>query len=236
MTDLFIYPGKELELFQHATRWKNYFSRQIRPYIKGRVLEAGAGIGANTLLLNDNSSPLWLLVEPDAGMSDVLNEKISKEELPGNSRLLKGTIDNVVEKFDTIIYIDVLEHIEADKAEIKKAAALLNKGGHIIVLSPAFQSMYSPFDKAIGHYRRYSKKMLRQLTPFGLNIVSNKFYDTVGFFASVINKILLRQQYPTQQQVLFWDRWMVPVSKLTDKLFLHSFGKSIICVWQKVEE
>lgn len=57
----------------------------------------------------------------------------------------------------------MLEHIEADAAEMNKAAALLNPGGHIIVLSPAFQFLYNPFDKAIGHYRRYNKRMLKKL-------------------------------------------------------------------------
>jgi SAM-dependent methyltransferase len=233
MTDPFKYQGNELELFQYATHWKKYFSRKISPYIRGQVLEAGAGIGATTLLLNKGTCTSWILLEPDEEMSRLLQQKIDTKELPANCQSLKGTIDNLVQKFDTIIYIDVLEHIELHRDEIRKAAALLNPGGHIIVLSPAFQTLYSPFDKAIGHYRRYNKKMMRQLTSPGLIIVSNNYYDSIGYFASLVNKYFLRQQYPTQKQVIFWDRWMVPVSKLTDKLFFHGFGKSIICIWEK---
>jgi 2-polyprenyl-3-methyl-5-hydroxy-6-metoxy-1,4-benzoquinol methylase len=233
MTDSFKYEGDELQLFQHAKHWKKYFSQQIKPYLKENVLEVGAGIGATTLLLNDGSVKKWLLLEPDEDMSDGLKKKMEAKELPVNCQLQSGTIDNVIATFDTIIYIDVLEHIEKDTEEMKKAAALLNAGGHIIVLSPAFQFLYNPFDKAIGHHRRYTKKMFKNITPAGLQLVSSRYYDSIGYFAALMNKLFLRKKYPTQQQVLFWDNWMVPVSKVTDNIFVHSFGKSIIAIWKK---
>lgn len=233
MTESFKYQGDELELFQHAKNWKKYFSRQIKPFIKGNVLEVGAGIGATTLLLNDGTASKWLMLEPDEQMSNSLKKKIEGKEFPINTQLQAGTIDHLTETFDTIIYIDVLEHIEADAAEMNKAAALLNPGGHIIVLSPAFQFLYNPFDKAIGHYRRYNKRMLKKITGPALQIVSNRYYDSAGYFAALLNKVLLRQKYPTIKQVLFWDRWLVPVSKIADKLSFHSFGKAIIATWKK---
>jgi len=233
MSEPFKYPGDELVLFQHATHWKKYFSSQVKPYINGNVLEVGAGIGATTLLLNDGTANQWLLLEPDEQMSAVLKKKLDDKGLPANCRLQTGTIDQLTSQFDTIIYIDVLEHIEADATEMNKAAALLNTGGHIVVLSPAFQVLYSPFDKVIGHYRRYNRKKLRKITPDNLQLVHNRYYDTAGYFAALLNKLLLRQKYPTIKQVLFWDKWIVPVSTFTDKLFFHRFGKSIIGVWEK---
>ena len=234
MSASFKYPGEELVLFQQATHWKKYFSRQIKPYIKGNVLEVGAGIGSTTLLLNDGSPGPWLMLEPDAQLSAQLKSKIETNLLPANCRLQTGTLDELSSSFDTIIYIDVLEHIEKDGEEMKKAARLLRAGGHMVVLSPAFQFLYSPFDKAIGHYRRYNRKKLRNITPDGLQLISNRYYDTVGFFAAFINKLFLRQKYPTLYQVKFWDNWMIPVSRISDKLLLHSFGKTIITVWKKI--
>lgn len=233
MTESFTYPGKELVLFQHARHWKKYFSRQVDPYINGHVLEVGAGIGSTTALLNNGTTEKWLMLEPDAQLSAELQKKTRSGSLPANCLVQTGTIDQLGETFDTIIYIDVLEHIENDQAEIGKATALLNTGGHLIVLSPAFRFLYSPFDKEIGHFRRYNKKMLRKLTAPGLRLVSNRYYDSVGFFASLLNKLLFRQKYPSQKQIAFWDNWMVPVSTITDKIFLHSFGKAIIAVWKK---
>ena len=116
---------------------------------------------------------------------------------------------------------------------MERAAGLLVPGGHLVVLSPAFPVLYSPFDKVIGHYRRYTRKMIRSVTPAGLTLTRNRYYDSVGFFAGLVNRLFLKQRYPTQQQVLFWDRWMVPVSRVTDLLCFYSFGKSIISVWKK---
>ena len=234
MSESFKYPGDELVLFQHATHWKKYISQQIKPFIKGHVLEVGAGIGSTTLLLNDGSANQWLMLEPDEKMSASLKTKIETKVLPGNCRVQTGTIGQLASTFDTIIYIDVLEHIENDAEELKKAATLLNAGGHIVVLSPAFNYLYSPFDKAIGHCRRYNRKMLRNITPGGLQLTSNRYYDTVGYFAALMNKLILRQKIPTHKQIQFWDKWMVPVSKISDKFFFHSFGKSIIAIWKKI--
>ncbi len=233
MNDPLKYPGDELVLFQHAKKWKKYFSQQIKPFIKGSVLEVGAGIGATTLLLNDDTTEKWLLLEPDKEMAAELKKKIQTKKLPANCQLQTGTIDNVISTFDTIIYIDVLEHIEKDAEEMKKAAAHLNPGGHVIILSPAFQYLYSPFDKAIGHHRRYTKKTIRNITPSELHLTSSRYYDSFGYFAALLNKLFLRQKYPTRQQVLFWDNRMIPVSRITDNIFFHSFGKSIIAVWKK---
>ncbi len=127
----------------------------------------------------------------------------------------------------------MLEHIKTDAAEITKAADLLNPGGHIIILAPAFQSLYSPFDKAIGHYRRYNRKMLKAIRPANMRCISSRYYDSIGYFASLMNKIFLKQKYPSQKQIMFWDKWMIPVSRVTDKMVFHSFGKSIITIWQR---
>lgn len=231
----YIYPGEELALFEHATRWKKYFASFIIPLLKGRVLEAGAGIGATTQLLNNNSASRWVLLEPDERMAQQLQQKIQAGQLPSNCHLFKGTLGTLAqaELFDHIIYIDVLEHIEHDHAELARAAAHVAPGGYITVLSPAFGFLYSPFDKAIGHYRRYTKKTLRAAAPPALNIQRICYLDTVGYFASLLNKLLLRQSYPTQKQVQLWDKWMVPVSRVTDPVFFYSFGKSILATWKK---
>lgn len=126
MTDSFKYQGGELVLFQYAITGRNTFPTDHSIY-DGNVLETGA-IGATTLLLNNGCYAKWLLLEPDREMSKILDKKISEKELPANCKLQTGTIDQLTEIFDTILYIDVLEHIESDKEEIKKAAALLSNG------------------------------------------------------------------------------------------------------------
>ena len=234
MKEAYKYPGNELLLFEKAVNWKKYFASQIISFIKGDVLEAGAGLGANTILLNDNSSKSWTLLEPDESMSRLLKDKIITNQLPQNCLVITGNINDVSNSmYDTIIYIDVLEHIEKDEEELIKASSLLKTGGHIIILSPAFQFLYSPFDQAIGHHRRYTKRKFKNIVPPSFSFVSLKYLDSIGFFASLGNRILLKQSYPTLKQVYLWDKWMIPISRFTDKLFFHSFGKSILAILKK---
>ena len=229
------YPGKELPVFLKAVNWKKYFSNFILPYLKGRVLEVGAGIGASTNFLNCTSVTEWVLLEPDLNFYKILQKKLKEGILAANSIVQNGNIDSVGEgkKFDTILYIDVLEHIYDDNEELRKASTHLTQGGHIIVLSPAFQSLYSSFDESIGHYRRYDKAAISGLKAPSLELISVRYLDSMGFFASWTNKLILKQKYPTEKQILFWDRWLLPISGIVDKLFGHSFGKSVLCIWKK---
>jgi hypothetical protein len=160
---------------------------------------------------------------------------LTNKKLPSNTETFNGTIKDLTpgRKFDVIIYIDVLEHIENDSLEIANTAEYLNPGGQLIVLAPAFQFLYSPFDKAIGHYRRYNARQMKNITPPSLQLQKIIYLDSMGFFASATNRLLLNQSLPTIQQIRFWDKWLIPVSKITDRLFFFTFGKSILAFWKK---
>lgn len=235
MGDHHKYPGKELPLFEKTTNWKKYFSQIIKKYIKNKVLEVGPGIGASTLLLNDNSTPEWFLLEPDEHMANELEKKISGKQLPSNCKLVKGTLTQLPAgiKFETILYIDVLEHIKEDNYELKKASEFLSEEGYLVVLAPAFQFLYSNFDKVIGHYRRYTANQLKKITPSTMKLDKIQYFDSTGFFASLSNRLFLKQSYPTSKQIAFWDKWMIPISKVTDEIVMHSFGKTILAIWKK---
>ena len=223
----FVYPGSELVLFEKAVNWKRYWRAQIAPFVHGSVLETGAGIGSNTKLLASLSYRSWTCLEPDAALA-------AQIELPtGKHRKITGTIADLFGSFDTIIYIDVLEHIEDDAAEMARAAARLNRGGHLIVLAPAHAFLYAPFDAAVGHFRRYSRASLRRVAPAGLRESKVVYLDAVGLLASSGNRLLIRRSMPTEQQILVWDRLMIPISRAIDPLFGHSLGKSVLGIWQR---
>ena len=136
-------------------------------------------------------------------------------------------------KFDLVICIDVLEHILEDKKELQRATFYLKPGGHLIILSPAFQFLYSPFDKAIGHYRRYTIKSLTDISPLNCQVVKSNYLDSIGCLASLVNKLFLRSSNPSISQINFWDKKIIPLSYFFDKLFLNSFGRSLYFVWNK---
>src|SRR5438132_12689766 len=110
----FTYQGSELVLFAGARNWKAYFAAFLRPYIGQRVLEVGAGLGNNIGLLISPLVREWVCLEPDASLADQIQAEIIEGRLPGACRVSTGTIAAIrdSERFDTILYVDVLEHIE----------------------------------------------------------------------------------------------------------------------------
>ena len=218
--------GSELALFEKARNWKTYWRSVVAPFVHGAVLEAGAGIGANTRLLRELPHSRWTALEPDAALS---------AQIEGADEVLTGTLDDLPNerRFDTILYIDVLEHIQDDRAELKHAAAHLNDGGHVIVLSPAHNFLFTPFDSSIGHFRRYSRESLRQAAPPELALRTLIYLDSAGMLASLGNRLLLRRSMPTEKQILTWDRVLVPLSRALDPIFAGRVGKSVVGVWSQ---
>ena len=221
---------ENLSIFRDAVNWKAYWSKAIAPNIGKRVLEAGAGVGANTTFFQKaGENHVWVSMEPDLA----LVHELKRSEPSGLA--IASTIDAFAESagFDTILYIDVLEHIEDDGGELRKAAALLAPGGKLIVLSPAYNFLYSEYDRAIGHFRRYSRQSLRALTPDGVRLTELYGLDSAGLLLSLGNRLLLREAQPTRSQIMFWDRVVIPIARVIDPILAYRFGRSIVAVWQK---
>jgi SAM-dependent methyltransferase len=236
MNEAYHYPGEELHLFESARNWKRYLAEKIKPWISGSVLEVGAGIGETTSFLQTSSSTHWTCLEPDSVLFHQLEHKKNSGQLPSGCLLVNGSLPDLdpSARFDTIIYIDVLEHIDNDRAELTAASQLLNRGGNLIVLSPAYQFLYSSFDKAIGHYRRYNKAGLRAAGAIpGLSEKKIFFLESTGVFLLLLNKAIVHKKYPSRQDIRIWQSVFIPVSRVLDKLLLYRFGKTIIGVWMK---
>jgi SAM-dependent methyltransferase len=230
----FRYVGSELDLFAAVWNWKAYWSRQIQPFLSGDILEVGAGIGSNTRFLDQGGAGRWVCLEPDAGLHAQLVGSFSETKPRRAYETVCGTLESVPgQQFDTIVYIDVLEHIRDDREELERAATHLRPGGHLIVLSPAHQRLFSPFDAAIGHFRRYNRGMLRAISPVSLRLERMRYLDCVGVTLSAANMLMLRQSAPTKAQLRFWDHWVVPISRVLDKVLFYSVGKTIVAVWRK---
>jgi SAM-dependent methyltransferase len=232
-SDGFTYVGSELELFARARNWKAYLEAQVRAFLGPTVLEVGAGIGATTEALGRRAHERWVCLEPDAQLASEIVARRRTGALPDWVYVEVGTLDTLrLGTFDSVIYIDVLEHIEDDRAELERAAGHLTRGGHLVVLSPAHGWLYSPFDRAIGHYRRYSARSLRAVEPAGLRLVRLRYLDALGTLTSAANRLFLTQRMPTPGQIALWDL-LVPVSRVVDPLIGYGIGRSVLAVWQK---
>jgi len=155
------YIGSELEIFREATNWKSYWASQLSPFLRGSVLEVGAGIGGSTRALLENAPQSkiesWTCLEPDPELFKELEKASSLLEIQPSCQ--QGFLNDIPagKVFDTILYLDVLEHIEDHEDELARAAKRLDSGGSLVVLVPAHDFLFSEFDRSIGHFRRYSK-------------------------------------------------------------------------------
>ena len=228
------YVGSELELFAAATNWKAYMATVLRPFVTGRVLEVGAGIGSNIPYLYNGLVSEWTCLEPDRNIAHRIEERLATGQLPANCRIVTGTLASIdtAAIFDTILYLDVLEHIFEDGVELACAHRHLATGGNLVVLAPAHQFLFTAFDAAIGHHRRYNRAGLRALTPPGCQLTTCLMLDCAGFFASLANKVLLSAALPSKRQIAVWDKFLVPISGILDRAVGHLFGKTIVAVWR----
>jgi len=232
------YVGEELELFARAVNWKRYLRAQVEPFIRGDVLEVGAGLGGTTQALSQDGCATWTCLEPDAKLAAAIERGIAAGDIDARCRVEVGTLADVDLdlRFDTILYIDVLEHIEDDRAEVRAAVERLRPGGTVVAVGPAHEWLFTPFDEALGHFRRYDRGQLEALTPPGGRLARLRYLDAVGIAASAGNRLFLKASLPTPGQLRVWDRFMVPVSRLLDPLLGYRLGKSVLAAWERSDE
>ncbi|HEX5110425.1 MAG TPA: class I SAM-dependent methyltransferase [Vicinamibacterales bacterium] len=229
------YIGDELQAFARATNWKRYLAGQIRPFLGREVLEVGAGLGETALALCSPAQARWVLLEPDPDLAASARTRLAGAGLSAQWQVRAGTTMSLGpdEQFDSIIYVDVLEHIERDAAELAQSMRHVRPGGHLVVLAPAHQWLFTAFDARIGHFRRYTRRSLTSAGPPGATLVRVRYLDAAGMGASLSNRVLLRQAMPTLKQLWLWDKCLVPVSRILDPLLAYRAGKSILAVWQR---
>ena len=224
------YPGKELEIFDKASFWRNYLFILIKKYFGKKILEVGAGIGSFTNIYKNRNLQIYLS-EIDDNNFEILKKKFfnSKE-----IKVEKKYITQIDERFDTILYLSVLEHIEDDKKEINEAINKLNLNGHLIICVPAHNYMYSNFDKEIGHFKRYEENFFKKLSLNNATLKKVFFIDSFGYLLYFFNKLIFSKEiYPSKFKVLIWDKLFIPLTYFLDFLTFYKIGKNIICIFKK---
>lgn len=228
------YPGTELTLSSKASNWKAYLADKIGDHFHGDVLDVGAGLGSNTTYLANSQCRTWTFLEPDRTFSDSLQKTAENfEEL--SFKFIHSTLreHTFTQKYDTICYLDVLEHIEDDTSEILKSQKLLKKNGLLIILVPSYPSLYSDFDKSVGHIKRYNRKDLQRFCSQSLILEKLFNLDSMGMVCSAINRYILKRDNIRQKDIYFWDKTMVPLSKRIDPLINFQVGKSLVAIFRK---
>ena len=194
-----------------------------------RILEFGAGIGSLAQIWVKHKGIKPICLEIDSKLKQIIQDR-GFECHPG--------LKDIEDQFDLIYSSNVLEHIEDDQKALEGLYQKLKPGGALALYLPAFQCLYSDFDAAIGHYRRYEKKdLISKLKKANLTIEKCEYADCIGFFAWLTTK---RKKYDENSKVdnvaklRFYDRYIFPISKLLDMWGMkYIFGKNLLVIAKK---
>lgn len=228
--------GKEtLEKLESYSGYARLIMDQFSPYLGDRVLEFGSGIGslARRVLHKDRV----VLTDYTEKYVEELNRHFGR--LPHvtirQMDICTPDADLVEEGFDTVFSSNVLEHIEDDKAALRGVHSLLRPGGRLVILVPAFMTLYSPLDHNLVHYRRYTKRMLvRRLRDAGFDVEETWYWNMVGAVGWFVAGRVFRQQTITDFNIVV-HRFIEPISRFVDYIVGRNrpFGLSVIAVARK---
>jgi len=225
----------DLEVMARANNYRNWIYRQIAPYIGERILEVGSGIGNFTELLLERE----LVVATDKYDRCVhyLQSRLGHQlKLPPTQLDIANPNGEFFEtsEFDTVICLNVLEHVKDDGRALSFMYSVLAPGGRLILLVPAFQFLYGSVDRSIEHYRRYNKKSLLPIMRESGFQVERAFYmNVVGMFGWFWNNRVIRTEMENPGQIGFFDNYLAPWAERLEKLIPPPFGLSLIAVGLK---
>jgi SAM-dependent methyltransferase len=201
----------DLQAMASAQAYNDWLIDRARPWLSGRVLDVGAGIGTHTVQLRALVDEVVAL-EPDPVFAQMLRERVD------GVQIVEGDATAVVGSFDAIVCFNVLEHIEDDEATLRRLRALLAPGGALLLLVPAHPTLFGPIDTAFGHYRRYGKRELREkLLRAGLDVQVLRHVNPVGAVGWLAQSRIRKRERMSYRGLDLYDR-LVPVLRLLDNV------------------
>ncbi|MGK7890990.1 MAG: class I SAM-dependent methyltransferase [Leptolyngbyaceae cyanobacterium] len=217
-----------LNNLQVASSYNNWIFSQFRPWLGDRTLEVGCGTGNFSELLAQQSQHLTAL---DLESSYVQHTKHRLRHYP-NIEVLQADATQLSEQqsFDSIVMLDVLEHIEDDITTLRQLKQSLNPNGFLIIKVPALQSLYGTMDEVIGHHRRYSRQTLdAALKQAGFGQSRLWYFNIAGIPGWWLNGSLLKRSTPPSSQVGMFDK-VVPLLQAIESAVKPPVGLSLFAI------
>jgi SAM-dependent methyltransferase len=218
-----------LERMAAAPRYNRWMFDRLRPWVGRRVLEIGAGIGNMSAFFADRERVVLTDTEPSylgrlrERFAERPHVSVAELRLPAVSPAL------VAERLDTVVCLNVLEHIEDDRASLRAMHHLLQPGGRLVLLVPALRPLYGTLDEALGHCRRYVPAELSdKLRAAGFHLRHLEYFNLAGVPGWwVAGRVLRRRLIPTG--ALRWYEALVPLFRL-ERLLPWRIGQSLIAI------
>ncbi len=226
--------AEELENLANADRFFGWIADELAPHLGHRILEVGAGIGTIATKMSERQAASEITaIEPAENLFGQLHTAASRlrnvTALQLTSQELAATRPH---QFDSIVYVNVLEHILDDGAEMRTAFDLVAPGGSLGVFVPAMSRLYGSLDYKSGHHRRYDKARLRDvISDAGFEIVELRYIEVAGVFPYWLMYRLLNRQTLSPMSSGVFDRMVVPVSMLVQRLVPSPpIGKNLLAI------
>jgi SAM-dependent methyltransferase len=223
----------DLQQMARAHNYRRWQFAMVAPHVKGRILEVGGGIGNFTPELAKAGSSV-VSIEPNAFCFKQLAEKTRPLT---NVAVYNATVEDLekhvpaADRFDTIIMMNVLEHIKDDEAVLNLLKKRLSNEGLLVILVPAAQWAFGSTDQRLGHYRRYSKSYSRSLIGrLNMRMVAMRYYNFIGLWAWWFNAKITRRENQNDGQIHLFDKYFVPVISRLEAILAPPVGQSILFV------
>jgi SAM-dependent methyltransferase len=224
-----------LERMATLSDYNRWLHDRFDPYLGARVLEIGSGIGNQTRYFADRERVV--ASDTDAHYVEVLRRTFAdRPSVRVASFRFPLSADDVAdlrgERLDSIVCLNVLEHIEDDRATLRDCAAILPPGGRLVLLVPAHPALYGSLDIHLQHFRRYRREPLRALlSDAGFDVEMIRFVNRISVFGWWLSsRVLRRRVLPRAQLAAF--RWMMPLLKLEERR-PPSFGLSLLAIGRR---
>jgi 2-polyprenyl-3-methyl-5-hydroxy-6-metoxy-1,4-benzoquinol methylase len=228
------YTVRDQERMRSAGNYFDWQANLVLPHVGKRVVEIGCGLGNFTRYMLDRELVVGIDIEPACA------EQWQKN-FPKQTNLIGTSMDVTEPEFlelkrhrpDTVVCLNVLEHVEDHVTALKHMHAVLPPGGRALLIVPAYEALYGPIDHNLGHYRRYSKQPFRELAA-SLGFKSTmRYMNTIGCIGWWVNAKILRRTEQSESQIAFFDATIVPVLSRLEAMIPPPFGQSIFAVLEK---
>jgi SAM-dependent methyltransferase len=229
------YAGDELTAMAEATNYYAWILAECRQRIGRVVLEHGAGIGTfSDLLLGEPRLERLLALEPSANLVPHLRARLAA--WGARAEIVPTTLEQSLPELrgrgiDTVVSINVLEHIPDDRSALRAMAEILPDGGRAILLVPAIPWLYGSLDAAFDHCRRYDRReLVEKVEAAGLAVESVRFLNLLGVLSWLAVGRVLRRKTLTPASVRLYDRWVLPTVLRLERRTPPPIGQNLLLV------
>jgi SAM-dependent methyltransferase len=232
------FAAEDLEVMSDAENYVAWiFSELVAPHLGRSVLEIGSGIGTySRRIAADPKVERLTCVEVDPSCAEAAREALTSVPNRRVDYIVGDYLGALLPKdsFDTALLINVLEHLQDDRAAVRKARSELRMDGTLVIFVPAFELLMSGLDRRLGHYRRYTAGSLRKLLEgAGFTVTALRYYNLTGFLGWLWRFRILGRTEQSRSLVRFFDRVVLPVQLRVERAFPLPVGQSVYAVAKK---